>query len=100
VSSDITSLYSGVEERVDARWCTTETRVKIENALHWFNCPDINVIKNWRYCGCTVFEPDMNDPASIALHGQSACDPPHDCRKWMDDIGVLNEADRERLQRQ
>jgi hypothetical protein len=91
---------AGLVQTADARRRVTENRLKFENALDRLASPAINVIQSWRYAGCTVNEPDMDDPDSLADYAQQDVDPPGDWRDWMVEICLPYEVERDRLQEQ
>jgi len=91
---------AGLVQSADARRRTAENRAKLENALDRLAVPEIGVIQSWRYLGCTVEEPDMDDPVSLAEYSSSEVDPPGAWRDWMVEIALPFEVERERLDTQ
>ena len=91
---------AGLVQSADARRRNAENRAKLENALDRLTAPEINVIASWRYLGCNVQEPDMDDAASLAEYSEAEVDPPGAWRDWMVEITLPYEVERERLETQ
>lgn len=89
---------AGLVQSVDARRRHAENRLKLENALDRLALEPIGVIAQWRYLGCALDDPDMDNADALIEYSKSSADPSGPWREWMIEILLPYEVERDRLE--